>query len=117
MTVRSDSKGRVSIGPQGESYHKNVDPSGRIVLTPVVPRTVNNTREVTQEEFEKFFGVPAKSIRVDGVHTFRVTNDPGEYLPHGIIVETFILDESGERVVSDGELVSENTLIKIRKNV
>lgn len=113
MTVKADSKGRLTGAIPGEEYHRKADATGRVVYTPITPRNVIETREVTIEEFEKFFGYKPGVIAADGLHTYQV-NTPG-YLPHGILAEVFEEPEPGVRVFEDGVSKRKNVLIKIRK--
>lgn len=116
MTVKSDSKGRVSIGRAGEEYHLSTDPTGRVALTPTKPREVTTIREVDQADFEEVFGIPVNLMVVDGIHTYQLNTEQDEFLPNGILVESFVSNGDGGRVIRAGEVLKEYTLIRIRKS-
>lgn len=113
MTVKADSKGRLTGAQPETRYLKRTDPDGTITYVPEVPRNVTNCQDVTTKQFKDFFGVSPDTVAADSIRTTYLS-DKG-FLPHGIFFEWFATDGSGHRVYETGEAIRGRTLIRIRK--
>lgn len=117
MSVRADSKGRLTGAIPGNRYVKKVDPEGVITFSPEIPREFDAVREVTESQFEEFFGVsPAEVPEHQGILMHRSSKPEPGYLPVGLVVSRFALEEDGTRKIEGGIAVKERTLIRIKRD-
>ena len=93
---------------------KRTDPDGTITYVPETPNEFDEIRDVTREEFRQFFGADPNYVSAEEIQLHRFT-EPG-YLPTGLVLTRFAVDENGTRVYSDNEAIRLRTLIRIRKD-
>lgn len=117
MSVRADSKGRLTGAIPGGRYVKKTSPDGTITFSPAPITEFDDTREVTESQFEEFFGVrPGEVPENQGIVTYRTgVLDPG-YLPVGIVVTQFVTDSDGSRRIVGGVPEKKRTLIRILRD-
>lgn len=105
MSVKSDSKGRLTGADPSTRYVRNVAPDGTLTFVPEVPREFAETRDVSQEQFEQFFGVFPDGMRVaNDIYIQRVTGDDS-VLPHGLVFERFVANGMGVHTVVEQVLI------------
>ena len=116
--VKADNKGRLTGAKGGETYTRRVTKDGVITYTPVTPVTFDEVRDVTQKQFEVFFG--CLPVQVYAADNEMIVPLQGEYagehvLPNGFMFSRFVF-EGGKRVPGpEGESLKENVLIRILK--
>ena len=116
--VKADIKGRVTGATPGKSYRRGETKDGVITYTPVIPVTFDEVRDVSQEQFEVFFG--CLPVQVYAADNEMIVPLQGEYvedhvLPNGFMFSRFVF-EGGKRVPGpEGESLKENVLIRILK--
>lgn len=109
MSVKSDSKGRLTGADPSTRYIRSTAPDGVITFTPEVPREFEEVRDVTSESFEGFFGIAPDEMRVaNDIYIQRITGD-ASVLPHGLVFERFVTNETGLQTKI------EQVLIRIKK--
>lgn len=122
MTVKADSKGRLTGAEPEVNYHRNVLPGGTIVYTPSGPKSmdeiqnpaVQEVRDVSEEEAEKFFGVPMTGLAAQPIEIYSGVAAKG-FVNHGLVFQRFDLDSSGDQVVEDGIRKKTSVLIRIKE--
>lgn len=122
MTVKADSKGRLTGARPGASYLRTELPGGTIAYVPADPGTiagfknppVQEVKDVSIEEAEAFFGTPMKSISAEPMEVYMGVAEKG-YLANGIVFQRFHLDENGKRAQEDGVLKKTSVLLRIKK--
>lgn len=116
MTVKADSKGRLTGADPGEQYNRHISADGTITYTPSVVRKFEEARIVTEEEFEQFFGVPVGQVKAEDIQVIKLPN-LGNFHHHGFVMEVFATDEEGNFLKYGGtnERVVHRKLIQIEK--
>lgn len=115
MTVKADSKGRLTGATPGEEYEKRESSNGTISYVPKVPKEFHTNREVTWDEFTEFFGVAPDKVVEDGVQVVRTGTQREGYIPSRIMVTEFVTDANNSRMLSAGEVMKRDTVIYIKK--
>lgn len=122
MTVKADSKGRLTGAQPGATYLRTELPGGTIAYVPADPGVMDSMRnpavqevkDVSIEEAEAFFGAPMKSISAEPMEVYMGVAEKG-YLNNGLVFQRFHLDESGKRSLEDGVRKKTSVLIRIKK--
>lgn len=115
MTVKADSKGRLTGAQPETRYTRKEHPDGRIEYVPEVPTEFDEIIDVTEGQFEDFFGVSPHFVTADdGIRVARVRKDG--YLPHGLTVARFRVGGDGKRVIPGERFARLNTLIRIKRD-
>ena len=114
MTVKADSKGRLTGATPGEAYRKTLLPDGTIQYRPIKPAKYDQIREVEFSDFTAFFGVPPREVVAKDIQVVEILEK--DFLNFGMYVETFIETTPGERVFTSTGMAKKRTLIKIRKS-
>lgn len=114
MTVKADSKGRLTGAIPETRYTRKNHPDGRVEYIPEMPNEFDAVRDVTQEQFEAFFGFNPEVVSRDSVQVEWVKSY-GKWIPNGIAFEVFKVTESGERVVEESEVQKDRVLIRIAR--
>lgn len=116
MTVKADSKGRLTGAQPETRYLKRIDPDGTITYVPEVPNEFDEIRDVTAKQFEEFFGVNPNYTVAEDIQVFEKVTEKG-FNPSGLVFQRFAINEEGERVYTeDGHNAKRlRTLIRIRK--
>lgn len=113
MTVKADSKGRLTGAQPETRYTRKEHPDGRIEYVPEVPREFDAVRDVTQEQFKAFFGFRPNEICRDSLHVEWVKSS-GKWIPNGIAFEAFRY-ENGKRVIEGDSIAKDSVLIRVEK--
>lgn len=114
MTVKADSKGRLTGAQPETRYTRKEHPDGRIEYVPEVPNKFDEIRSITNKQFTEFFGDEPGKVLKDGIEL--VEFSAGEdYLPTGIMLTRFITTETGARVYQGGQSLKERVFIRIER--
>lgn len=116
MPVTADHKGRIVGATPGDKYTRHTEPNGTITYTPVIPREYDTIRDVTEEEFEQFFGVPVHRVRATDIQVTTMQHREG-YYHSGLVLTTFPVDERGNFIRDEDTLgrITERTLLRVKK--
>lgn len=117
MKVKADSKGRLTGAKALKSYEKTTQPDGTLTYVPTVPEQFDRIIDVTEEQFEAFFGQSVYATPAeDMIDTQRLRNI-SEHHPTGLVIRSFVLDDEGNRVrgAETGDALRQSTLIRIKK--
>lgn len=116
MTVKADSKGRLTGAQPETRYLQRTDPDGTITYVPEVPKEFDEIRDVTAKQFEEFFGVSPSYAVAEDIQVFDKVREEG-FSHFGLVLQRFAINEEGGRVFpQDGYSAKRlRTLIRIRK--
>lgn len=116
MSVKSDSKGRLTGADPNARYVRNIADDGTITYVPEVPKTFDSEQEVSREEFETFFGMTVEEIVDGGIQAVRFPRVEEGYFPSGLMVTRFVMNQVGGRVLTPrGDAVREKVFIRIKR--
>lgn len=113
MTVKADSKGRLTGAQPETRYTRKEHPDGRIEYIPEVPKEFDAVRDVTQDQFKAFFGFPPTEISRDSMRVEWVQSG-GKWIPNGIAFEV-IRFKDGKRVIEGDSIAKDSVLIRVEK--
>lgn len=115
--VKADAKGRVTGLEAGEEYTRTENYEGIVTYAPRRVRVPESTKDITREEFEAFFGVPPNAVLAeDGIQVVPISGKG--FLPHGIQVQSFLLEDGQVRLYRTGgtEAATSSTLIRVLRD-
>lgn len=116
MSVKADSKGRLTGAQPGERYIRKDAPDGSITYSPMTPKQYDSRREVSWEQFTEFFGVEPSQVSADGIQLVQHNKTPEGHIPTGFLLTCFVLDEAGKRkYTAEGTVLKTQTLMFIGK--
>lgn len=103
MTVKADSKGRLTGAQPETRYTRKEQPDGTIEYVPEIPTTFDDVIDVTEDEFEGFFGVNPHFVTTEDIKVSRITSMTDKYLPNALVLTRFkIVNELGHREYRNG---------------
>lgn len=122
MTVKADSKGRLTGATPGANYTRVTLSGGTVIYSPIDPVSLEGSKnpsvqeitDVSYEDAVKFFGVPISAISAEPMEVyFGIQSE--DHLANGFVFQKFTLDEEGNRVVEDGVRKKTSVLIRVEK--
>lgn len=118
MTVRSDSKGRLTGAKPEERYVRTESPDGTITYVPETPKRFDDIQDVTEEQFEQVFGVNPAYMSAEDMRVHNDVRTEGDtYYPNGFVITRFAIGDDGGRIFRDqsNNAVKLTTLVRIKK--
>lgn len=114
MTVKADSKGRLTGAQPDTRYTRNEHPDGRIEYVPETPTTFDDVIDVTEEEFESLFQVNPRYVAAKDIQVQRIDSMTEKYFPHALVLTRYkVVNEEGHREFKNGPAKLEDLSVRL----